>query len=93
MYQTAAAALELIDGGVFDAVPDLAVVHPHLGGVLPYVAGRISGLGGGKAQHPIEHYLKTRFYIDTAASTPAALTLAILFATDHPFNPMPAMRD
>jgi aminocarboxymuconate-semialdehyde decarboxylase len=100
MYQTAA-ALELVDGGVFDAVPDLAVVHPHLGGVLPYVAGRIGGLGGSKAQHPIEHYLKTRFYTDTAVSTPAALAIAIqtcgidrlLFATDHPFNPMPALRD
>lgn len=35
MYQTALAALQLVDGGVLDAVPDLVVVHPHLGGALP----------------------------------------------------------
>jgi aminocarboxymuconate-semialdehyde decarboxylase len=92
MYQTALAALELVDGGVFDAVPGLVVVHPHLGGVLPYVAGRSSPLSGSKARHPLEHYLKTRFYVDTAAATPAALDLAlrtygpdrVVFATDHP---------
>jgi aminocarboxymuconate-semialdehyde decarboxylase len=100
MFQTALAALELVDGGVFDAVPDLVVVHPHLGGVLPYVAGRISPLPGSGAAQPLEHYLKTRFYVDTAASTPPALELAIqmygpdrlVFATDHPFLPMDASR-
>ncbi|HEY0812122.1 MAG TPA: amidohydrolase family protein [Pseudonocardia sp.] len=100
MYQTALAALQLIDGGVLDAVPDLVVVHPHLGGVLPYVAGRISPLPGSGAEHPIEHYLRTRFYVDTAASTPAALPLAVqtygaehvVFASDHPFLPMREIR-
>lgn len=100
MYQTALAALELVDGGVFGSVSGLVVVHPHLGGVLPYVAGRISPLGGSRAAHPLEHYLKTRFYADTAAATPAALDLALrmygpdrlVFATDHPFGPMPALR-
>jgi aminocarboxymuconate-semialdehyde decarboxylase len=100
MFQTALAALELVDGGVFDAVPDLVVVHPHLGGVLPYVAGRISPLPGSAAAEPLEHYLKTRFYADTAAATPHALELAIhmygpdrlVFATDHPFLPMGALR-
>lgn len=100
MYQTALAALELIDGGVLDEVEDLVVVHPHLGGVLPYVAGRISGLPGSNAQHPVEHYLRTRFFVDTAAATPSALPLAIqmygidrlLFATDHPFLPMITLR-
>jgi aminocarboxymuconate-semialdehyde decarboxylase len=100
MYQTARAALELVDSGVLDAVPDLVVVHPHLGGALPYVAGRVSQVGGSKAKHPLEHYLATRFYVDTAASTPAALQLAIqtygidrvVFATDHPFGPMAGLR-
>lgn len=100
MYQTADAALELIDGGVFDAVPDLVVVHPHLGGVLPYVAGRVSGVAGSKARYPLEHYLRTHFYVDTAAATPSALSLAVgtygidkvVFATDHPFLPMTALR-
>ena len=95
-YQTALAALQLVDEGVLDAVPDLVVVHPHLGGVLPYVARRISRLGGSKAQHPLEHYFQTRFYVDTAAGNPGALRLAIetygiervVFASDYPFSPM-----
>lgn len=99
-YQTALVALRLIDEGVLDAVPDLVVVHPHLGGVLPYVAERISPLGGSKALHPLEHYLKTRFYVDTAAGNPGALRLAIetygidrvVFASDYPFYAMPSVR-
>jgi predicted TIM-barrel fold metal-dependent hydrolase len=89
-----------VDGGVLDAVPNLVVVHPHLGGVLPYVAGRISGLPGSAASEPLEHYLKTRFYADTAQATPPALELAIrmygadriIFASDHPFSPMSQLR-
>lgn len=100
MYQTALAALQLIDGGVLDAVPRLVVVHPHLGGVLPYIAGRIAGVPGGRGKHPLEYYLKNRFYTDAAAATPATLALAmdtyglnrLLFATDHPFLPMGALR-
>ena len=57
-------------------------------------------LAGSKAQHPLEHYLKTRFYGDTAAGNPGALRLAIetygiervVFASDFPFYPMPDPR-
>jgi predicted TIM-barrel fold metal-dependent hydrolase len=99
-YQTALTALELVDEGVFDVVPDLVVVHPHLGGVLPYVAERISPLSGSKAEHPLEHYFRTNFYVDTAAGNPGALRLAIeaygidrvVFATDYPFYGMPSVR-
>jgi predicted TIM-barrel fold metal-dependent hydrolase len=99
-YQTSLTALRLIDEGVLDAVPDLVVVHPHLGGVLPYVAERIGLLGGSKAKHPIEHYFKTNFYVDTAAGNPGALRLAIeaygidrvVFATDYPFYDMSSVR-
>ena len=95
-YQTALVALRLIDEGVLDAVPDLTVVHPHLGGVLPYVVERLNLLGGGKA----EHYLRTRFYADTACGNPGALRLAIerygieriVFASDHPFVPITETR-
>jgi predicted TIM-barrel fold metal-dependent hydrolase len=100
VYQTSLTALRLIDEGVLDAVPDLVVVHPHLGGVLPYIAERIGLLGGSKAQHPIEHYFKTNFYVDTAAGNPGALRLAIeaygidrvVFATDYPFYKMSEVR-
>jgi predicted TIM-barrel fold metal-dependent hydrolase len=100
VYQTSLTALRLIDEGVLDAAPGLVVVHPHLGGVLPYVAERIGLLGGSKAKHPIEHYFKTNFYVDTAAGNPAALRLAIeaygidrvVFATDYPFYDMSSVR-
>ncbi|WP_022901467.1 amidohydrolase family protein [Humibacter albus] len=99
MHQTASAALELVDGGVLDELPQLVVVHPHLGGVLPYVAGRVSYFPT-TAQHPLEHYLRTRFFTDTAAFTPGALKLAletygeehVLFASDHPFSSQTEMR-
>lgn len=99
-YQTSLTALRLIDEGVLDAVPDLVVVHPHLGGVLPYVAERIGLLGGSKASHPIQHYFKNNFYADTAAGNPGALRLAIeaygidriVFASDYPFYDMSAVR-
>jgi aminocarboxymuconate-semialdehyde decarboxylase len=100
VYQTSLTALRLVDEGVLDAVPDLVVVHPHLGGVLPYVAERIGLLGGSKARQPIEHYFKTNFYVDTAAGNPRALRLAIeaygidrvVFATDYPFYDMSSVR-
>ena len=100
MYQTSLTALRLIDSGLLDAVPDLVVVHPHLGGVLPYIAERVESLGGSKAAHGIEHYFRTNFYVDTAAGNPGALRLAIetygidrvVFATDHPFFDMAEVR-
>lgn len=99
-YQTSLTALRLIDEGVLDAVPGLTVVHPHLGGVLPYVAERIGSLGGSKAKHPIERYFRTNFYVDTAAGNPGALRLAVeaygidrvVFATDYPFYDMSSVR-
>jgi predicted TIM-barrel fold metal-dependent hydrolase len=100
-YQTSLMALRLIDEGVLDTVPDLVVVHPHLGGVLPYVAQRIEDIPVvGKARHPVEHYFKTNFYVDTAAGNPRALRLAVeaygidrvVFATDYPFYDMSAVR-
>lgn len=99
-YQTSLTALRLIDEGVLDAVPDLVVLHPHLGGTLPYVAERIGLLGGSKAKHRIEQYFKTNFYVDTAAGNPGALRLAIeaygidrvVFASDYPFYDMSSVR-
>jgi hypothetical protein len=60
----------------------------------------IGYLGGSKARHALEHYLKTRFYIDIAAGKPGALRLAIetyvierlVFASGYPFFQMPAVR-
>jgi len=95
LWETSAAALSLIVGGVLDECPSLTVLHPHLGGVIPYVVGRIENVFGtlGKTSRPLGDYLRERFYVDVAVKTPGALELAIntygldrvLFATDFPF--------
>jgi predicted TIM-barrel fold metal-dependent hydrolase len=101
---TSAAALALIFGGVLDACPGLTVVHPHAGGVLPFLRGRIEALtpaGSAGLEHPFSTYFRTRFYTDSVTETPGALALAaelygperILFGTDHPWFSRPAMLD
>jgi predicted TIM-barrel fold metal-dependent hydrolase len=96
MFDTAAAALSLVYEGILDELPDLVVVHPHLGGVLPYVADRVAAQAAAvpsKARHPLAHYLTTRFYTDSVGMTSAALRLAVdtygadrvLFASDYPW--------
>lgn len=97
MYHTALAAASLIDSGTLDACPDLVVLHPHLGGVLPYVAGRVDRALG--EERSVYDYLRRNFYTDTGNKTrsPKVLELAIdtygidhvLFATDFPFGPIP----
>ena len=42
MWDTSAAALSLILSGVLDQCPDLKVLHPQLGGMIPYVLGRLT---------------------------------------------------
>lgn len=96
MFDTAAAALALVYGGVLDACPNLTVVHPHLGGDLPYVSGRMNEVGlefRVDVRHDLLTYLRERFYVDCVQSTPAALALAadiygwdrIVYATDYPW--------
>ena len=99
MADTSIAALRLVLGGVLDEVPDLVVVHPHCGGTLPYLAGRIDGsyfkgfaLGRELAQPP-SVYLAERFYTDTICQSDESLGLAtrfygvdrMLFGTDYPY--------
>lgn len=94
MFETAAAALSLVYGGVLDACPDLIVVHPHLGGALPSVVGRVVECEiGPKPRHPLRTYLRRNFYVDTVQKTRGAAELAtgtygldrLLFGTDFPW--------
>jgi aminocarboxymuconate-semialdehyde decarboxylase len=95
MYHTALAVVQLVEGGTFDACPDLTVLHPHLGGVLPYVLGRLDRLPG-TTDHSVADCLRRNFYVDTVSATPGALRLAIdtygvdrvVFATDFPWVPI-----
>jgi predicted TIM-barrel fold metal-dependent hydrolase len=78
MFETAAAALSLVYGGVLDICPDLTIVHPHLGGALPAVVDRVIECEiGDKPKHGLRDYLLRNFYVDTVQKTPAAVQLAI----------------
>ena len=41
MVDTSLATVRLIDSGLFHQVPDLTFIMPHVGGVLPYIRGRL----------------------------------------------------
>jgi len=100
MFHTSAAALHLIDAGVLDDCPELVVVHPHLGGTLPYLLGRLDRIGASGRELRVSEYLRQRFFTDTVSTTGPALRLAIdaygidrvLFATDFPFEDMAQLR-
>lgn len=99
MFDTSLAALSLITSGTLDRLPGLVVVHPHAGGTLPFVAGRLlataaSTGAAGALDRPLGEYFRERFYVDSAMPTRGALELArdlygerrILFGADHPFH-------
>lgn len=86
VVDTSKAALSLILTGTLDACPGLVVVHPHTGGVLPYVISRIASTArptGTTIEKPPttelspDRYLKERFYADSVNPTAGALGLAI----------------
>ncbi len=100
VFDTSVALLRLVFSQVLEKHPKLRIVHPHLGGVLPYLAGRIDleylapWAGNKKLPRPPSEYVR-RCYTDIAVNNPAALQLArnfygldhLLFATDYPWWP------
>jgi predicted TIM-barrel fold metal-dependent hydrolase len=103
LFDTSAAALSLIYARVLDRCPGLTVLHPHLGGVLPYLRTRIESLHrapGRDTDHPIEHYFRTNFRVDSVTTTPRAYAMAedlyggegIVFGSDYPFVPRAAVQ-
>lgn len=94
MFETGAAALSLVYGGVLDACPDLVVVHPHLGGALPALVDRVVECEQVvDVRHDLRTYLRRNFFVDSVQKTPGALTLAIetygleriVYGTDYPW--------
>lgn len=98
MVDTSIAMLRLILGGVLERHPTLQVVHPHAGGVLPYLMGRVveqtEVKGRGREQitrSPRAYYQQV--YLDLVSPDPLALDFALhtaggdrmLFASDHPW--------
>jgi len=96
MFDTSLATMGLIVGGVLDRFPDLKIVHPHAGGTLPYVHGRLE-VYRHKGWWPdmkrsFGEYLQG-LYFDTVCNEPETLELLmklvpseqILFSTDFPY--------
>jgi aminocarboxymuconate-semialdehyde decarboxylase len=98
MLDTSVAALNLVFSGTVQRCPDLKIVHPHLGAVLPYLAGRIDfeyktpWAGNEELPEPPSEYLR-RFWTDAVSETPGSLRMAldfygedrVLFGTDFPW--------
>ena len=98
MVDTSYAMLRLILSGIMERHPALAVVHPHCGGVLPYVMGRVIEQTEVKrrgrdhiTQSPRETY--RRVYLDLVSPDDLAVDFAfrfagadkLLFGSDHPW--------
>jgi len=99
MFETTLAAVRLVYAGVFEQHPKLQMIFPHLGGLAPYLMGRVQW-GYERfppcrenITHPPEFYFK-RFYYDTVSRNVPALRMAlsmfgtkhIMFGTDIPFR-------
>jgi aminocarboxymuconate-semialdehyde decarboxylase len=86
--ETAIAAAHLIFGGVLDTFPDLEIILPHSGGVLPILIGRLDRGFEVRPEcthlpHPPSHYLR-RFTYDTVCHSDAVMRFLIdLVSTDR----------
>jgi aminocarboxymuconate-semialdehyde decarboxylase len=104
MFDTTAAALSLISTRTLDECPNLEVLHPHVGGVLPFIDGRLDVVvpmwGPVEVDHPLHHYLRTNFMTDSVSQTAGSLQLGIdtygvdrvLFGSDYPWMPLKKAR-
>jgi aminocarboxymuconate-semialdehyde decarboxylase len=99
MFETTLAAARLVFAGVFERCPALQMIFPHLGGLAPYLMGRLQWgyerfpACNANLSAPPEVYFK-RFYYDTVCRNVPALRMAlsmfgtehVLFGTDIPFR-------
>jgi aminocarboxymuconate-semialdehyde decarboxylase len=99
MFETTLAAVRLVYAGVFERYPGLQMIFPHLGGLAPYLMGRLQwGYErfppcSENISAPPETYFK-RFYYDTVCRNVPALRMAlsmfgtkqIMFGTDIPLR-------
>lgn len=98
MVDTSIAMLRIILNGILERHPDLLIIHPHCGGVLPYLMPRIEeqtevkGRGRENIQaSPREYYRKV--YMDLVSPSALAMQYAydfsdadhLVFGSDHPW--------
>ena len=106
MVDTSIAMLRLILSGIMEEYPDLIIVHPHCGGVLPYLMPRVieqTEVKGRGRDHitksPMEYYRKV--YFDLVSPSIEAMrymyTFAgpdrLLFGSDRPWIKLNAFLD
>ena len=93
--------VRLIQSGLFDETLDLKLIVAHIGGVIPYLSGRIETFAAPsqtfpdalRLMYPIDHYLR-QLYVDTVCYHVEALECCykvmgakhMLYGTDHPFG-------
>lgn len=96
------ALLRLILSGILERFSNLQLVMPHVGGILPYMSGRIDhqtevlGRARDEITQPPSAFLR-QIYMDTVSPSLQALHYAyqfageyhLLFGTDHPWVDMP----
>ncbi|NIO09796.1 MAG: amidohydrolase family protein, partial [Deltaproteobacteria bacterium] len=102
MYDTTLNTIRLIQSGLFDEQPDLKLIVPHIGGVIPYLKGRLERSADAAMQsvvdrpplkNPFGYYLE-RLYYDTVTYHIEALEYfyklmgadRLLYGTDHPYG-------
>ncbi len=98
MFENTIALARIIASGLLDEYPQLKLVCPHLGGTLPYIAGRfdhqvaVLKRSNQNLKHKPSEYLH-RIYMDIVSPLPLAIKFAVefsgpehlLFASDHPW--------
>jgi predicted TIM-barrel fold metal-dependent hydrolase len=98
MVDTSISMLRLILSGIMERYPKLIIVHPHAGGVLPYVMGRVveqtqlKGRGRDHITRPPDEYYR-RVYLDLVTPSKEAVDFAyhfagadrLMFGSDHPW--------
>lgn len=104
LFDSSTAMMRIILSGVMERYPRLTFILCHLGGVIPYVIGRLNRSGGPRSGHwgandkpPFEYF--RRVYLDTVSRHRPAILMAratmgtdkLLFGSDYPYGPIPPM--
>ncbi|WP_246186682.1 amidohydrolase family protein [Microlunatus speluncae] len=98
MFENTISLARLVAAGLFDEFPKLKFVCPHLGGTLPYIAGRfdhqvlVLKRSNQNLERKPSDYLRS-IYLDIVSPLPEAIRFAVdftgvdrlLYASDHPW--------
>jgi aminocarboxymuconate-semialdehyde decarboxylase len=94
IYDTSLALVRLLSSGIFDRSPSLNLIMPHVGGIVPYLAGRLGRRPLTNAPGTLADYL-AMVNFDTVTHDLEALEFCyafagaerLLYGTDVPFAP------